>query len=211
MAGVSVATIVAALEHQKIVSYMDVVSSVLLVYDIVLNLDSEIQHVWRKRWSILTVLYLLQRYLPLFDTVGLILHHHFAEDLSPQYCNINYSVVTWSFNAGVVLSEAVLTLRIWAMWKRSIPVGVLLVLFHLGTEIPSIIVIQRFLSADQYARLPIPHFRGCFISGGSQIIYLTWVCLMIIDTVMLVMILIPAVSLYRMGGRSRLMKALYED
>ncbi|KAK1235389.1 hypothetical protein PQX77_001390, partial [Marasmius sp. AFHP31] len=35
--------------------------------------------------------------------------------------------------------------------------------------------------------------------------------LMIYDTVMLIMILIPGISHFRAGGRSRLMKAIYED
>ncbi|KAK1234464.1 hypothetical protein PQX77_002318, partial [Marasmius sp. AFHP31] len=98
---VDISTVTPALEGQKIVSYMDVVSAAILVYDVILNFELEIRHIWRKQWSIVKGLYLIQRYLPFFDTVGLTLHHHFAENLSPQYCSINYQISGWSITVGL--------------------------------------------------------------------------------------------------------------
>ncbi|KAK1215707.1 hypothetical protein PQX77_021669, partial [Marasmius sp. AFHP31] len=56
------------LEHQIVVSYMDVATSALLIYDVALNFESEMRHIWTKEWSTFTVLYVIQRYLPFFDT-----------------------------------------------------------------------------------------------------------------------------------------------
>ncbi|KAK1235784.1 hypothetical protein PQX77_000973, partial [Marasmius sp. AFHP31] len=103
MVDISAAAI--ALEHQKTVSYINVATSALLVYDVALNLESELWHIWRKEWSLVKVLYVTQRYLPFLDTVGVLLYFHFGENLSPQHCDIAYRFIGWSFITGLVLSE----------------------------------------------------------------------------------------------------------
>ncbi|KAJ8085930.1 hypothetical protein PM082_004749 [Marasmius tenuissimus] len=203
--------ILTAVQHQKIVSYIDVVSSTVLAYDVLLNLDVEIQYVWTKKWSMITVIYLIQRYLPFFDTTGLVLHHQLGEGLSTKYCELNYHISGWCFVVGIVLSEILLTLRLWAVWKRSVPVAIGLVVFFLGCWVPCYILFNTFLNATEFANPPLPHFRGCFISGGSHILYLCWVLMMIYDSGTLIMILIPGIAAFRMGGSSELVKAVYRD
>ncbi|KAJ8088358.1 hypothetical protein PM082_022431 [Marasmius tenuissimus] len=188
-----------------------VVSSTILVYDVLLNLDVEIQHVWRRKWTFITFIYLLQRYLPFFDTTGLVLHHQLGEDLTIKYCELNYHINGWCFIIGIVLSEILLTLRLWAVWKRSIPVAFGLVAFFLGCWIPCYILFNTFLNSTQFANPPLPHFRGCFISGGSHILYLCWVLMMVYDSGTLIMILIPGIAAFRLGGSSELVKAVYRD
>ncbi|KAG7089126.1 hypothetical protein E1B28_010834 [Marasmius oreades] len=203
--------IVVALGHQRIVAHIDVFSTTLLVYEVIVNLPVEIELIWMRRWSFLTGLYILQRYLPFFDTAVMVLHHQFGENLSTRYCTINYNVGGWSFIIGIVLSEIVLTLRVWAVWKRSIPVAIGLVVFFLACWVPCYVLFAQFLSATEFAILPLPNFRGCFIAGGSHILYLCWVLMMVYDTGTLVMILIPGVAAYRRGGRSELVRTVYQD
>ncbi|KAF9260180.1 hypothetical protein L218DRAFT_962804 [Marasmius fiardii PR-910] len=207
----AVEKIVEALGHQRIVSHVDVLSTTLLVYEVIINLPVEIEHIWMRKWSLLTVLYTLQRYLPFFDTAGLVLYHQFGANLSTRYCTLNYNIGGWSFIIGIVLSEIVLTLRVWAVWKRSIAVAIGLVVFFLACWVPCYVLFAEFLSATKFAILPLPDFRGCFIAGGSHILYLCWVLMMVYDTGTLVMILIPGVAAYRRGGRSELVKTVYQD
>ncbi|KAF9260102.1 hypothetical protein L218DRAFT_620160 [Marasmius fiardii PR-910] len=190
--------IVEALVHKEIVSYIDVFSSTLLVYDVLLNLDLEIQHIWTRTWSLLTVLYTIQRYLPLFDTAGLVLHHQFGANLTIRACLLSYNIDGWCFVVGIVISEMVLTLRLWAVWNKCVPVTIGLVLFFLGCWVPCFVLFSRFLSAMQFSVPALPHFRGCFIAGGSPILYMCWVLMMIYDS-------------DRMGGSSGLVNAVYRD
>ncbi|KAG2103696.1 uncharacterized protein F5147DRAFT_274531 [Suillus discolor] len=44
-------------------SYWNVAAGVVVVYDWVLTLGQEIELVWRQRWSLMTVLYLIIRYI----------------------------------------------------------------------------------------------------------------------------------------------------
>ncbi|KAG7089134.1 hypothetical protein E1B28_010842 [Marasmius oreades] len=202
---------VVGLTHQQIIKHIDVLNATLLVYDILLNLSLEIEHIWRRQWSYLTVLYILQRYTPLFDTAAVTLQHHFALNLSPQYCDLNHKIASWSYVVGIVLSETILALRVWAVWKRSIPVGIGLSVWFLGCWIPCFVFLGKFLGAMEFAIAPFTKFRGCFISGGSNILYVCWVLLMIYDAGTLVMILIPGVGAFRRGGRSELVRTVYRD
>ncbi|KAG7089069.1 hypothetical protein E1B28_010779 [Marasmius oreades] len=203
--------IVEALGHQQIIAHVDVFNATLLVYDVIINLPLEIELVWKRKWSYLTVLYILQRYIPFFDTAGVTLHHHFGTNLSPHTCTLDYSIAAWSYVVGIVLSEILLTLRVWAVWERSTPVAIGLVVYFLACWVPCYVFLAQFLSAMEFAVLPFPNFRGCFISGGSHVLYLCWVLLMVYDTGTLIMILIPGISAYRRGGRSELVKTVYRD
>ncbi|KAF9256492.1 hypothetical protein L218DRAFT_881608 [Marasmius fiardii PR-910] len=191
--------------------YVAVFSVTLLVYDVMINFPLEVQHIWTRKWTFLTVLYVLQRYLPFFDSAGLVLNNHFGANLSTRTCLVGHNIAAWSITVGIGFSEIILTLRIWAVWRRSIPVGVGLVVFFLACWVPGYILLAQFLSSMEFALPPIPSFRGCFISGGSDILYLCWVLMMVYDAGALVMILIPTVTAYRSEGRSGLIKTVYRD
>ncbi|KAF9255738.1 hypothetical protein L218DRAFT_950532 [Marasmius fiardii PR-910] len=189
--------IIELLSHQRIIAHLDVLNTTLLIYDVIINLPVEIDHVWRRKWTILSVLYIVQRYLPFFDTALVTLHHNFGMNLSVSYCHLNYQIVGWSFTIGVSLSQIVLTLRVWAIWRMSIPVGVGLTVLFLAIWVPFI---------------PFLNYRGCLITGGSNILFIVfWVFMMVYDGCMLVMMLIPGVTALRRGGRSELVKTIYRD
>jgi hypothetical protein len=47
------------------------VAAVAFLYDYALTFDTEVEQIWKAPWTPLKVAYLLQRYLPFFDTVYL--------------------------------------------------------------------------------------------------------------------------------------------
>ncbi|KAG1789540.1 uncharacterized protein HD556DRAFT_1493076 [Suillus plorans] len=55
------------------VSYWTVAAGVVVVYDWVLTLGQEIELIWRQRWSLMTVLYLIIRYIGIPYSVVIIL------------------------------------------------------------------------------------------------------------------------------------------
>ncbi|KAG7089115.1 hypothetical protein E1B28_010824 [Marasmius oreades] len=203
--------VTAMLDNERLVAYIDVLSATLLVYDVIINLPVEIEHIRIRKWSLFTVVYILQRYLPFFDSVGLVLHHHFGANLSTRYCNLNYEIAGWSFAIGVTLSQIILILRVWAVWHRSLPVAIGLAFFFLACWVPSYVFTEKFVTAVRFATLPFPDIRGCFIAGGSNVFLFFWVLMMVYDTGTLVMMLISGVVAYRMGGRSQLIETIYRD
>ncbi|KAF9260249.1 hypothetical protein L218DRAFT_619021 [Marasmius fiardii PR-910] len=198
------------LDHQRMVSYLDVVSAMLFVYEIIINFPAEFEHIWRRKWTFLTGLYALQRYLPLLDSLVIVLRKDHGASLSTSECTLYYQIAGWSFVFGISLSEITLTLRVWAVWERSISVVIGLIVFFLACWVPSCIFLARFLSSMEFATPPTLS-RGCFVSGGSNIMSVFWVMNMVYEAGILIMILIPGVRACRSGGRTELLDAVYQD
>ncbi|KAF5327784.1 hypothetical protein D9619_004753 [Psilocybe cf. subviscida] len=51
---------------------------VLFLWDYFLTFDLEVQHIWKAKWNVIKVVYLLQRYLPFFDSCYLGLYREFS-------------------------------------------------------------------------------------------------------------------------------------
>ncbi|KAG7100113.1 hypothetical protein E1B28_001893 [Marasmius oreades] len=190
-----------------------VFNTTLLVYDIIINLQLEVEHIWTRKWSFFTVLYILQRYLPLFDEAGATLYYDFGANLSIHNCALYYKIAGASSAVGIGLSEVVLTFRVWAVWEGSFPVAIGLVVFFLACWVPAVLVLAQFMNSVEFVPLTFPNFRGCSsIAGRNHIpIYLVWVLWIVYDAGAFVMILIPGVAAYRRGGRSELVKTIYQD
>ncbi|KAF9067034.1 hypothetical protein BDP27DRAFT_1267968, partial [Rhodocollybia butyracea] len=59
------------LDDKKLISYVVVSSAALFLYDWMLTLPVELDVVWSEKLRPLNVLYIIQRYMPFIDTVGL--------------------------------------------------------------------------------------------------------------------------------------------
>jgi len=194
----------------QLLSYFDVISSALVVYDALLTIELEVGLIWKAPWSLLKVVYLVQKYLPFIDAVALGLRHQFASNLSAEACYIDYNVAGYMFIVGVTLSEVILTWRVWAVWHRNKKLAVFLPVIFISIFAPTFAIANLFLSSIKFSPLPFDQV-GCFITAANPILYLLWVLLMVYDVVVLVLMCIPGISAYKMGGNSGLFKAVYRD
>ncbi|KIK64126.1 hypothetical protein GYMLUDRAFT_432988 [Collybiopsis luxurians FD-317 M1] len=91
--------------YQDLISYFLVSTSTLLIYDYCLTLDLECKLLWSQPLKWFNVLYLVQRYLPLIDTVVLLNIGIFSSSHSQTYCNDVLHFSIWLHIAGMGLSE----------------------------------------------------------------------------------------------------------
>ncbi|EDR03422.1 uncharacterized protein LACBIDRAFT_295242 [Laccaria bicolor S238N-H82] len=152
MSGLTIAQIIEQLHELQdyvssvmIVTAFDVVGSALYIYDYFLTLDLEVELVWPSKWGAMKVLFLVQRYLPFLDTVSLCLVHQLAADISPSTCYFLYSFRGYLIITGFLLSEVILTLRAWAVWKRERILGYNLLFFIVATYAGCTAVMALFL------------------------------------------------------------------
>ncbi|KAF9067024.1 hypothetical protein BDP27DRAFT_1226543, partial [Rhodocollybia butyracea] len=152
-------------------------STVLFLYDWMLTFPVELDVVWSEIRPLrpLNVLYVIQRYMPFIDTIGIL----FAGKDDPNTCRILYSIMAckWMYLTGIVLTEAVLTMRTWALWGKDIRLTVGLTIFFVGCWVPSFYVARLFVDSQIYVPSPLPQF-GCVILGGESILFVCWVILM---------------------------------
>ncbi|KAG1754759.1 uncharacterized protein EDB91DRAFT_1242004 [Suillus paluster] len=116
-------------------AYVQVAVAVAVLYDHVLTFSSEIDYIWRRSPSLVTALYLLDRYLgDIIVIVGAYLC--LTEDASTEVRAWGTLLISW-------LTQCIMQLRIYAMYRRSRRILVLLVLAFFGEVFAVVVIIWK--------------------------------------------------------------------
>ncbi|TFK33420.1 hypothetical protein BDQ12DRAFT_409981 [Crucibulum laeve] len=154
----------------------------------------EVSLIWPSRWNTIKILYFLSRYLPLLDSI-VIFYHQFIKLKGVEGCQVAYKINTWLFIAGGCITEMMLSLRTWAVWEKDLRLGMGLLIFFLIIWGSAAAVIAIFLKTMTFRILDYPYFTGCLNDGGSPILSIVWILLMVYDTVNLVLMAIKALKI----------------
>ncbi|KDR79853.1 hypothetical protein GALMADRAFT_222795 [Galerina marginata CBS 339.88] len=183
----------------------------LFIWDYILTFRMEVDLVWASKWNFMKVLFLVQRYLPFVDTVGLVLYHQLGRDLTPTTCQRVYNISGYMIVAGIALSEMILTLRAWAVWNRTRRMAFILPILYVACWGPDAAFLSIFLHSLRFEESPYDGFVGCFIVKANQTLILCWAVLMIWDAIILLCMAIPGLKAYRAGGNPALLNVVYRD
>ncbi|KAF8152304.1 hypothetical protein B0H34DRAFT_112122 [Crassisporium funariophilum] len=177
----------------------------LLVYDLLCTLDQEVTYVWASPWSLGTVLFFLNRYLPFIDTF-LSLNLKFSVN-TPEICLRHFTVVTWLILSGILTSEVILVLRTYALWERRRSILILLSVSSAVCFIPAIVITHLEIQSLRYVSSDLP---GCRLGAASPIIIVAYILLVLSETVMAVL---TAIKAYRhlQFSQSPWVVQLYQD
>ncbi|KAG7086935.1 hypothetical protein E1B28_002851 [Marasmius oreades] len=159
------------------------------------------------------LLYLVQRYLPLWDRVILDTYYMLGPS-NAKSCEVTLKMSAWITIIGIHISQCLLALRIWAVWLNSPSVLVMLIALALSCSIPAVFFFVRFVRGIHCPELYIPGtvpLQGCFCSTENKDLYLSWSMLMVNNTAAFIITSIPGIKAYRTGGRSNLVKVIYQD
>ncbi|KAF9257533.1 hypothetical protein L218DRAFT_1017507 [Marasmius fiardii PR-910] len=187
------------LEHEWFARLLKVGGGGLFTFDILIHLDVEMEYIWTQLWTficavvdpgkrptlklgplIFDLMYLVQRYMPLIDRV--VLDSYFISGApDPRACSITYTLSGWSSILGIYLSELLLVLRVWAVWKRTSNIGIILVVLSLHR---------------------IWGVRGFVCKRDPILTFLE---------VSFTLVAIPAFQVFRRGGNSHLLKVICRD
>ncbi|KAG1734199.1 hypothetical protein EDD22DRAFT_973703 [Suillus occidentalis] len=112
-----------------------VAAGVVVVYDWALTLGQEIELIWRQRWSLMTVLYLVIRYIGIPYFVVNILVNMPVVSLTDAVSNIATRVLNCTNVILAALLGAIMITRLYAMYQRSRVMLSFLVIIFLGINI----------------------------------------------------------------------------
>ncbi|KAF8995946.1 hypothetical protein BDQ17DRAFT_1430072 [Cyathus striatus] len=204
---------VISLEHMQIINYVRVATVAIVVYDYLLTFDLEVHFVWKRDWSVIKILFILTRYSIFFDAItGLALQ--FLPYASAAKCKTLYSTLAF-LSIGLLIAEAVLTLRTWAVCGGQKRLGIVLAIFYMGifsghTALAcffSLVTVQFDLQDTLDTIL-----QGCLVTGGSySLLIIDWSLILAYDTVNLVLIMTPAYQSFRPGRYSNLAWVVLRD
>ncbi|PFH45658.1 hypothetical protein AMATHDRAFT_8852 [Amanita thiersii Skay4041] len=190
------ADLFAILLHLQIVHYIDVSAAAILVYDYLLTIRMEIEYVWKAKWTLIKITYVIMRYMPFLSVIAILIID--APGLTPTVCVRLTRFYSFIVTIDVIISEckplisalsrtrdlihlisAILTLRTWAVYGHNFKMGVVLLALYLAMAICGTINMVLFLTTLQYAHF----FQMCIVTGGSRRLIVNWLVLVAYDAV----------------------------
>ncbi|KAG1798932.1 uncharacterized protein HD556DRAFT_1460351 [Suillus plorans] len=117
-------------------SYWTVAAGVVVVYDWVLTLGKEIELIWRQRWSLMTVLYLIIRYIGIPYSVANVLR------------NITNYAINGTNVALTAMLGVIMIARLHAMYQGSRTMLIFLVVIFLAVSIACGVIAAIALNDD---------------------------------------------------------------
>ncbi|KAI0325786.1 hypothetical protein GY45DRAFT_1329807 [Cubamyces sp. BRFM 1775] len=192
------------------VKYAGVFSSTYLLLEIISTLEDEVRLIWPSRWSIMKVIFLLNRYSPLIDsTLGLSM---MLGTTNPRSCDFQFHILIYTYTIGAFFSEAILIARTLALYEFKPWIICIMAAIALEVIIPGLIMSHRILSQIRYPSMAVLEVAGCVPSiddGQSWVLYM---CVLISETVVI------ALTIYKMwhtsaevNQRSLLVWTMYRD
>ncbi|KAG2101572.1 uncharacterized protein F5147DRAFT_776575 [Suillus discolor] len=135
-------------------NYWAVAAGIVVVYDWVLTLGQEIELIWRQRWSFMTVIYLVIRYIGIpYHAANVLTHSEYAIGLADGHrvsgtlntecgstqsfnrCNVvNYAVVVTTVVVAAMLG-VIMIVRLYVMYRRSRMMLISLIIIFLAVII----------------------------------------------------------------------------
>ncbi|PFH45657.1 hypothetical protein AMATHDRAFT_158301, partial [Amanita thiersii Skay4041] len=149
------------------------------VFDYCLTFNLEVKHIWFSRWTIIKSIYVVMRYLPLLNMVGIMLSS-WRRYLSLESVSVILHL-RFLMTSNVCVTIVILTLRIWAIYARSVKIGIAMLLLFLGTVAISYANMHIFLKSLEYGHLDLPAGEMCVVVSGSRRIVINWIVLAIYD------------------------------
>ncbi|KAG2103780.1 uncharacterized protein F5147DRAFT_276295 [Suillus discolor] len=116
-------------------SYWMAVASVVVVYDWVLTLGQEIELIWKQRWSLMTMLYLVIRYIGIPYYVANFLGTIPLVPLTDAVSNIMYYALNWTNMVVAAMLGVIMVARLYAMFQGSRTMLIFLVIMFLAVNI----------------------------------------------------------------------------
>jgi len=191
---------------------LEVSGLALLAYHYLLTFADEIEFIWKRRLSLVTLVFAITRYLPFIDNSFAFIHD-FAPNLIFSVCSLSYRVQLWSFVIGTCVAEIVLVLRTLALWKGDKRISI-----FLGTIVASFVAFALYNASKylqtltnhslEYANIH-PKLPVCSISGSTDHITTFYVLFMVFEAVILLLTLLRAKTYWT--EPFKLFRTLYYD
>ncbi|KAJ8693128.1 hypothetical protein PTI98_010370 [Pleurotus ostreatus] len=206
--------LVTVLEHSRLVLYFDFASAAIALYDYILTLELETRHMWfKQRWSLIRILFFINRYTPFVDITFSLYNVLLPTE---QGCTFMNKFSGWSFCLSIALSEVILTMRTWSLWKGWRWSCVALVAFYLSCWIPIGVLLDIFFAHAEVYAIRLPGYATCLVIPGNKSLYICWTLLLAYDTGTLALMIVAGTRSYtqlygRLRGSSALLRTIYRD
>jgi len=182
-----------------------------LLYDWVLTFGEEVEFVWQQKMKIGSVLFLLNRYIPMIYLVISMNSYTNRAIREDKFCRAWIYLDIWIRVLCNGLINVLLLLRTWALWEKSrtilIFLSVLLMVCMLAASS------QSLYSSLTIVQIPLLNsIRPClFTVPNADFIYGSLVSCIVFDSAVLILTLVKAVPARQPDGLTPLITQLLKD
>ncbi|KAF7367473.1 hypothetical protein MSAN_00810200 [Mycena sanguinolenta] len=195
----------------QVVRYVDVASVAILVFDYALTFEREVSLIWRSKWSLPKVLFLLSRYSTVLD-VPLVLYYSITPVVSVQHCAQLHEGVSWGTVFGISVAEAILLVRTYALSGAKRSVLITFTSIWATAVATTIVLVALFVKSSIFILPPLPGIPGCFLAMYNRAeVVAPFVIVLLYDTVVIAYTLYLGVKNYHHSVRIPLLVTLYRD
>jgi len=172
-----------AARHLLADKYFQLAAFVMLIYDHMLTFDLEVDRIWKQKLSGASILFLINRYVTPIQFIVILLAFH-DPDLMSRGCD-NYAFFEGASSVTLIaVCQLVMILRVYALYGRSIPIAIFLMILWAAQITVSAIGLHTGY------RVPLPPMLvGCILAGNSTIFPSLWVSPLITDSCIFILTL----------------------
>ncbi|KLO08528.1 hypothetical protein SCHPADRAFT_908556 [Schizopora paradoxa] len=182
MATLSLSDLSRLLAQTVDVKYFYLSNAVMLYYDTLVYFGDEVEYIWKARWSVGKILYIATRYMAFVDLTVLIVYATYSK-LTPADCMHVFRISSWFMVVGVLIAEALLIIRTYALYERSKIILAYLVCLKIALTIPAIKVINETFDSFNYVSSPAPSVLPCMaiLTDGHAKMWFAFLCIALFD------------------------------
>ncbi|EIN06186.1 hypothetical protein PUNSTDRAFT_54461 [Punctularia strigosozonata HHB-11173 SS5] len=157
------------LEHAIAISMV-----ALFMYDYLITIEEEVDAIWKQPRSLASILFFINRYYSLLEIFAVALIS-FNSAWSGKVCSHFVRFQGAGSLAGVIVGEALMILRVYALYGSCYWILLPLSLF---------LCVQLALTSAALAQgIPTPVPMGCYLSGRTSFFSVTWLAPLVMDSV----------------------------
>ncbi|KIJ54385.1 hypothetical protein M422DRAFT_25298 [Sphaerobolus stellatus SS14] len=181
----------------------------VLVYDISLMFSDEMKYIWRREWSSVKRLYMVNRYLALLiQTIDIGIQ--FTEGHSQRVCQ-HYWLYRFALTITVlIMGASILTIRVHAVYRKNWKItGPIYAVIILCASICAALVYMSELEANS----PDPPLPGCYIQSFKHPFFIinAWILPLVGESVLSSAMVYKAWELWRTKQNSVLLTNIVYD
>ncbi|KAF9551433.1 hypothetical protein CPC08DRAFT_315281 [Agrocybe pediades] len=169
----------------EIVRYGCLATEIAFMYDHVITLGAEVNLVWRGKRSLVTVLFLLIRYYTLALMIaGMYLNLRVQQSLTPEVSdrNIRFHIIS-VFLSGV-MTEAVLQLRVYALYYQNKKVLTFMLVGYTVTTATSAWILASGMRVGRSSTIQIPGGSTCTFPVLGKNLAQAWIPFTVYDAIL---------------------------
>ncbi|KAF7777837.1 hypothetical protein Agabi119p4_3909 [Agaricus bisporus var. burnettii] len=179
-------------------------------------MEMEVELVWKSRWNLTKILYLLNRYVTIADAIVLV----YRVDTKPSSCKQLLFAAGALYMSGIFVSESIFIMRVIVVWKTTMK-KYMFVIVVLGVIYTAVVI--YFLTRFMLLLRPLKFFTlllfgGCLVapegpkSWEEYTFWKEYTCLLVYDAVMLASMVYPTIkTCWPLSRQSALLRHIHVE